>query len=104
MKIERVTAADAEELLAIYTPYVTDTAITFEYTVPSVEEFAERIRTISAKYPYIKAVENGQILGYAYAGAFHPRYLVGGELLKERTQYHDNQGTENRHHHRKRNA
>ena len=28
---------DAERLLEIYAPYVTDTAITFEYEVPKVE-------------------------------------------------------------------
>lgn len=36
MKIENVTTNDAEELLEIYAPYVRDTAITFEYEVPSV--------------------------------------------------------------------
>ena len=43
MTIEKVTIDDAEELLAIYAPYVRDTAISFEYVVPSVEEFADRI-------------------------------------------------------------
>ena len=42
--IRPVTEADAEKLLAIYAPYVTDTLITYEYTVPTVEEFRERIR------------------------------------------------------------
>ena len=32
---------DAEELLALYTPYVTDTVITFEYEVPSLDEFKD---------------------------------------------------------------
>lgn len=73
MDICNVTAADAKELLAIYSVYVKDTAISFEYTVPTVEEFTERIKTISARYPYIKAVENGEILGYAYAGTFKDR-------------------------------
>ena len=73
MKIERVTVEDAKELLEIYAPYVTDTAISFEYEVPSVEEFEERIRTISAILPYIKAVEDGKIIGYAYAGKFKGR-------------------------------
>ena len=41
MTIEKVTIDDAEELLAIYAPYVRDTAVSFEYVVPSVEEFAE---------------------------------------------------------------
>ena len=49
MKIERVTTSDAEELLAIYAPYVTGTAISFETEVPSVEEFRGRIEKISSK-------------------------------------------------------
>lgn len=74
MKIERVTEADAAGLLEIYGPYVEHTAISFEYAVPSLEEFQGRIRSISAKYPYLKAVDDdGTILGYAYAGAFKTR-------------------------------
>ena len=74
MKLERVTPADAPALLEIYGPYVENTAISFEYAVPSVEEFTRRIQTISARYPYIKAVdEAGTILGYAYAGPFKTR-------------------------------
>lgn len=73
MIIEPVKIEDAEELLAIYAPYVRDTAITFEYEVPSLPEFQERIRNISALLPYIKAVEAGKILGYAYAGKFKNR-------------------------------
>ena len=74
MKIERVTTCDAVELLAIYAPYVEKTAITFEYEVPTAEEFTERIKNISSKYPYIKAVgDDGKILGYAYATAFKGR-------------------------------
>lgn len=74
LRIERVYEEDAKELLEIYAPYVEKTAVSFEYEVPSVEKFAERIRKISAKYPYIKAVDNsGKILGYAYAGAFKGR-------------------------------
>ena len=66
MEIQNVTIEDAEELLDIYAPYVKYTAITFEYDVPSVEEFRQRIVNISDRYPYIKAVDNGQIVGYAY--------------------------------------
>jgi len=73
MKIEKVTVDDASELLSIYEPYVRDTAITFEYDVPTLEEFQSRIINISSKYPYIKAVDNGEILGYAYANTFKDR-------------------------------
>lgn len=64
---------DAEELLAIYKPYIENTAITFEYNVPTVEEFANRIKTTLKKYPYIVAELNGKIVGYAYAGVFKGR-------------------------------
>ena len=74
MRIERVTEEDADRLLEIYGPYVKETAISFEYEVPSQEEFRDRIRSISSQYPYIKAVdEESAILGYAYAAAFKSR-------------------------------
>lgn len=73
MKIERVTIEDAESLLSIYAPYVRDTAISFEYDVPSLSEFQDRIRNISAVLPYIKAVEEDTILRYAYANKFKSR-------------------------------
>lgn len=73
MTIESADITDAEALLEIYAPYVEDTAISFEYEVPSVEEFRKRIREISVKYPYLKAVEDGKIVGYAYANCFKER-------------------------------
>lgn len=73
MEIRTATINDAEELLEIYRPYVEDTAISFEYDVPTVEEFAGRIESIKKKYPYIVAVEDGKIIGYAYAGVFKGR-------------------------------
>lgn len=64
---------DAQELLDIYAPYVKETAITFEYEVPSVEEFRQRIQHTLEKYPYIVALQEDTIVGYAYASAFHER-------------------------------
>lgn len=64
---------DAEELLEIYAPYVQNTAITFEYDVPSVEEFRGRVEKILQKYPYLVAEMDGQICGYAYASNFRTR-------------------------------
>lgn len=68
---------DAEALLAIYAPYVEKTAITFEYDVPSVEEFRGRIAAVLARHPYLVAEKDGMILGYAYAGPFHSRAAYG---------------------------
>lgn len=65
LHIRTAQISDAEELLAIYKPYIENTAITFEYDVPTVEEFANRIKTTLKKYPYIEAELNGKIVGYA---------------------------------------
>ena len=73
MRIEPVKIEDAKELLSIYAPYVLDTAISFEYEVPSLPEFQDRIRKISSVLPYIKAVEGDKICGYAYASKFKTR-------------------------------
>ena len=64
---------DAKILRDIYAPYVEHTAVSFEYTVPSVEEFRGRIRRTKEKYPYLLAESGGEILGYAYASPFHER-------------------------------
>lgn len=73
MTIEKVTLQDAETLLKIYAPYVQNTAISFEYELPTVTEFRERIKQISSKYPYLKAVHEGEVVGYAYANTFKDR-------------------------------
>ena len=71
--IRPVKEEDALSLLSIYSYYVTDSAVSFENEVPSIEEFRERIRNISSYYPYIVAEKNGRIAGYAYAAAFKNR-------------------------------
>ncbi len=73
MKIRVATPGDAEALLGIYAYYVKETAITFEYDVPTVEEFRGRIENTLKKYPYLVAEEEGKIVGYAYASAFKTR-------------------------------
>ena len=71
--IRTVTKKDVNALLKIYTPYVKNTAITFEYDVPSVYEFLKRIKTIKRKYPYVVIEVDGKIKGYAYAYVFKDR-------------------------------
>lgn len=73
IKIRIVSEQDAEALLKIYAPYVRDTAVTFEFREPSVEEFADRIRATLERYPYLAAEEDGRLLGYIYAGPFKSR-------------------------------
>lgn len=72
--IREARPEDAKELLAIYKPYVVKTAITFEYEVPTEEEFKNRVVNTLKKYPYLLAVdENHEIIGYTYASAFKTR-------------------------------
>ena len=71
--IRPASPSDAEALLSIYAPYVERTAITFEYAVPSIGEFTKRIEETSKRYPYFVLEEDGEIMGYAYAGVFKAR-------------------------------
>lgn len=73
MNIRFATPSDAATLLAIYAPYVENTAITFEYEVPTIEDFANRIEKTLEKYLYLVAEEDGLILGYAYASTYYGR-------------------------------
>lgn len=71
--IRSASENDAEALLKIYAYYVENTAITFEYDVPTLEEFKKRITNTLKKYPYLVVEKEGTILGYAYAGVFKDR-------------------------------
>ena len=77
MILRLATLADAPALLEIYRPYVENTTVSFETEVPSLSEFEGRIREYSEKFPYLVAEEDGAILGYAYAHAFHERAAYG---------------------------
>jgi phosphinothricin acetyltransferase len=70
LKIRLATRIDCIEILKIYQYYVLNTAITFEYDVPSLEEIENRMKSIQSKYPYLVAEENNQLVGYAYANDF----------------------------------
>lgn len=74
LKLRKVRLEDAPVLLELYRPFVESedrqlSDVSFEYVAPSVEEFADRIRNISEKYPYLVLEEKGIPVGYAYA---HP--------------------------------
>lgn len=73
MMIRTADVRDADEMLEIYAPYVEKTAVTFEYEVPLVEDFAKRIARVQQRYPWLVAEQDDEIKGYAYARAFHER-------------------------------
>ena len=73
MIIRKVQTEDAERLVEIYSHYVLNTAVSFEYEVPSVEEFRQRIEKISSKYPYLVCLKDDKIVGYVYASEYSSR-------------------------------
>ena len=82
MIIRNAVVDDAQSILEIYSHYVKNTAITFEYDVPTLDEFRDRIARTLEKYPYLVAVLDGRIVGYVYAGVFVGRaaYQWSAEL------------------------
>ena len=68
MRIRKARIEDLYAMLKIYTPYVENTSISFEYTPPSEEEFAKRFEEHVRMYPWLVFEEGGEVLGYAYAG------------------------------------
>jgi phosphinothricin acetyltransferase len=73
MDVRDATEDDAAACAAIYAPYVTDTAITFEYEPPSVAEMARRIAAAQRAHAWLVLEDGGRVVGYAYAGPFKER-------------------------------
>ena len=73
IRIRDATSADAEALLAIYRPFVTDTTVSFELEPPTVDELAQRILSAQSKWAWLVAEQDGRVAGYAYATSFRPR-------------------------------
>ena len=71
ISIRVVTPKDTPALLDVYAPYIIKTAVTFEYEVPSAEEFADRVVRTLVRYPYLAAEDDTGILGYVYLSLIH---------------------------------
>jgi phosphinothricin acetyltransferase len=75
--IRLAAAEDAAGVLAIYAPIVQLTSISFEISVPTVDEMSDRIVDRQPTHPFLVAEGPEGILGYAYAGRFNPRAAYG---------------------------
>lgn len=73
MRVRIANAADAPAIAAIYAPYVTDTAITFELDPPTPAEIEARMTAGLAHFPWLVAEAGNEIAGYVYAGRFSGR-------------------------------
>ena len=65
--IRAATVADVPAMLEIYAPHVLTTTNSFEYEVPSIETFTDRVTTYTKQFPWLVWEENGCVKGYAYA-------------------------------------
>lgn len=71
--IRPVNISDAQSLLDIYNHYVLHTAVTFDLEALSLDDFIEKIQTVTAQHPFLVYEEQGAILGYAYGSRFRPK-------------------------------
>lgn len=71
--IRLITESDAQAVLDIYKPYVLNTIISFEYEVPTLDEYLQRIKTNTEDYPWLVCLYENKIVGYAYASKHRAR-------------------------------
>lgn len=65
---------DYAAMLEIYSPYVQNTRISFEYVAPTLQEFSARMDALSYVLPIIVCEDCGEVVGYAYSSpAFERR-------------------------------
>jgi phosphinothricin acetyltransferase len=71
--IRAAHAADAGAIRDIYAPIVETKAISFELVPPTIEEMSARIAKVVAKYPWLVAEADDDVIGYVYASAHSER-------------------------------
>jgi L-amino acid N-acyltransferase YncA len=71
--IRLASPEDADQIAAIYTPFCTETAVSFESVAPTPAEMAQRIRKITEQLPWLVLDDNGRIAGYVYASPHRER-------------------------------
>lgn len=70
LHIREASIKDASRILEIYAPYIRETTYSFEYKVPTLQEFEARMAGIMKRYPFLVCEEEGGIIGYAYADTY----------------------------------
>lgn len=72
--IRPATPADLAAITAIYCDAVLTGTATFELNPPDLAEMIRRFQALSdAGFPYLVAIADGAVAGYAYAGPYRPR-------------------------------
>ncbi len=71
--VRLATLADADEIAAIYAPFVAHTHVSFEEMPPSRRAMRERLVDARDAMPWIVCERDGRVAGYAYASAHRSR-------------------------------
>lgn len=90
--IRAAAPADAAQIAAIYAPYVTASAVSFEADPPSAQVIRQRMKAADGFYPWLVATNDdpNAIMGFAFASRFREReayrfvvettvYVAGGQ-------------------------
>jgi phosphinothricin acetyltransferase len=72
-QVRDASERDAAACAAIYAPYVTDTAITFEVDPPPPAEMATRIAAAARTHAWVVLEDRSHVVGYAYGSPFKSR-------------------------------
>jgi L-amino acid N-acyltransferase YncA len=74
LEIRPTIAADLPLITGIYEHAVRFGTATFELTPPDLAEMTRRFNTLmDGGFPYLVAILEGRVAGYAYAGPYRPR-------------------------------
>ena len=73
MHVRLASPDDGPACAAVYAPYVTGTAISFELAPPDGAEIADRITRTISRTPWVVVEVDGVVRAYAYAGRFRER-------------------------------
>jgi len=72
--IRPATEADLPAITDIYEQAVLHGTATFELIPPDLAEMTRRFRAlVDGGFPYLVAVVDGEVIGYAYVGPYRPR-------------------------------
>jgi L-amino acid N-acyltransferase YncA len=71
--IRLATEDDARQIRDIYAPFCLDTPISFEEAPPDEAEIRQRIRKVTARFPWLVCDSGGEVLGYVYGGTHRER-------------------------------
>lgn len=73
LAVRPIEEGDIPAVLDIYNYYIENTTVTFEIAPLSLDTFTERVHRIAECFPYLVAVRDGRVVGYAYLSPFSER-------------------------------